>query len=250
MFTEPWNMLVPEATTGSAIKRDILVREFELAWDILSDFAESSVDFWVGNGVLYMFDVNRGWVYHDGTGTAVLDGPYSPEHELVYGTFTESTFADLPTWTINGWAQTNTAWVPGPDAGESGARRYWTATNPVSISYDGVLDSVEVFNLYRPEDEEDIPNDVFQDFADSLVAVRGNGPPVIEGTVLSQNAPIDVDNLRPGSIWQVDIFDACYGQLLQAVRLKRVTVRASKTSDGGLTETVEPVLVPLGHEED
>jgi hypothetical protein len=247
-LTEAWQVLPPEVETGLAIKRMILVRDFEMAWDVLNDFAEASVDFWIGNGVLYVFDHNQGWMYHDGERTVRLDGPYSPEHELVYGTFTESNFVSLPTWSINGQAQANVGWVPGADVGTSGARRFWTASNPWSMNVDGVLDQVETFNLYRPEAEEDIPDDVFQRFADSLVAVRGIGPAVIEGTVLAENAPVDVDNLRPGSIWQLDVFDACYGQLLQVNRLKRVTVRVAVSGDG-LTETVEPVLFPIGFEE-
>lgn len=244
---EQWSLQPPEVATGFPFSRTVLVRDFEIAWDILQELAEAAIDFWVGNGVLYVFEPRTGWVYWDTVTetNTLLEGPYTASSELLYGTFTESTFVGLPQWSINGWAQTNIGWVPGADVGETGARRYWAASYPLSVANDGVLDGVETFNLYRPEEEEDIPDDVFQAFADSLVAQRGLAPPIMEGAMLAENAPIDVDHLRPGSIWQVDIWDACYGQLLQATRLKRVTVRAAKTTDG-ITETVEPVLFPLG----
>ena len=244
--SDPWQIHAPDVTVGAAIARDILVRDFEMAWDILNDIAEASVDFWIGNGVLYMHEPGTGWMYYSSDGYTVrLDGPYTGGGNLIYGTFTEDAFIGLPQWSVNGWAQTNTAWVPGADIGESGARLYWTANNPISVMYDGVLDGVETFNLYRPEDEADIPQEVYQQFADGLVAIRGMGPPIMEGTTLAESAPVSVDHLRPGSLWQIDVWDACYGQLLQLVRLKRVTVRASK-SGGEVTETVEPVLFPVG----
>ena len=120
----------------------------------------------------------------------------------------------------------------------------------MSQSSDGVLDIVEQANQFQPEGEEEpeVPEFVMQRFADSLIAQRSVAPAIMEGGSLAQNAPIDVDNLRPGSIWTVDIFDNCYGQLLQATRLKRVTVRAARGQDGKVLETVSPTLYPVGFE--
>jgi hypothetical protein len=67
--------------------------------------------------------------------------------------------------------------------------------------------------------------------------------------VLAEGAPVDVENLRPGSIWQLNIEDAGFGQLLQLSRLKRVTVNFGKDQEGRVTESVKPTLFPVGFQE-
>ena len=68
------------------------------------------------------------------------------------------------------------------------------------------------------------------------------------GVPLAIGAPIDMENLRPGSIWTLDIFDAGFGQLLQLSRLKGVDVTWS-TTDDGMIETITPTLHPVGFTE-
>ena len=247
---EPWELQPPEITVGQPFTRTILVLDFELASDILNDLADSAIDYWVRKNVLYMFEPGTGWMYWDGDETVLLEGPYSAARELVYGTFTERNFIEFPTWSMNGWAQANEVWVPGPDTGEDGAKRLWTASDPLAIADDGVLDHVETGNLYRPEEEDaEISDEVFQKLADSTLAQRSNAPAIIEGVALAENAPVDIENLRPGSLWQLDIFDDCYGQLLQVGRLKRGKVTANKDDEGRVVERVEPTLFPVGFTE-
>ena len=246
---ERWELQPPEVIVNSPLSREILVLDLELASDIISDLADSAVDYWVRKNVIYVFQPGTGWMYWDGDETALLEGPYTASRELVYGTFTERNFIDFPLWSMNGWAQANDIWVPSPDTGEDGARELWMASDPLAIAEDGVLDHVETGNLSRPQDEQEIPDEVFQKLADSTLAQRSNAPAIIEGVALAENAPVDIENLRPGSLWQLDIFDDCYGQLLQVGRLKRVKVTVSKDQDGKVVERVEPTLFPVGFEE-
>ena len=83
--------------------------------------------------------------------------------------------------------------------------------------------------------------------AQTINALRAIPPIVVEGGVLSENAPIDVDNLRPGSLWKMDVYDAGYGHLLTVGRLRRVNVSVSM-SDSGLVEKVSATLYPPGWE--
>jgi hypothetical protein len=243
---EQWSLEPPEVTVGKPLTRTVQVADFEMAFDVIQDLADSSIDFWVRKNVLYVFSPGVGWMYWDGIHTVLLEGPYNAGKELVYGTFTERNFVEFPMWSLNGWAQGNEIWIPGADTGEDGSRRLWTASDPGSIPYDGVLDFVETGTLYRPEDEDSITDDMMQHFADTALAQRAQAPAIVEGVALADNAPVDVENLRPGSLWQLDIFDDCYGQLLQTTRLKRVKVSASKSQEGQVTERVEPTLFPVG----
>ncbi len=70
---------------------------------------------------------------------------------------------------------------------------------------------------------------------------------MISGGTLAEGAPVDIDNLRPGSIWLMDVFDACYGRLRVASRLKSVEVSVS-INDGNVVETISPTMFPPGFE--
>jgi hypothetical protein len=59
---------------------------------------------------------------------------------------------------------------------------------------------------------------------------------------------VSVQHLRPGSIWLLDIHDACYGQLLAASRVKRVDVKVSRSATS-MTEVVSATLYPPGYTE-
>lgn len=247
-FVLPW----PTVIVGTGITREIVARDFEYAWDIMEDLLRSALDGYIMNGVQYLFQPGVGWMFNDGDGTAdqVFKGPTdTTSGELLYGLFTESSYRDRPGWSISGIAQANQAWEPGADTGEEGARRYWTAVDSISISEVGVLDVVDPNPLYRSISDGVVLSDAtFQRRADSLIQQRSRPPAIIDGGALSDDAPIDMDNLRPGSIWRMDIYDSCYGQLLQNGRLKRVEVTVSRENDG-IKETVSPTVFPVGYTE-
>jgi hypothetical protein len=247
-----WRMPAPTVLTGTAMSREIKARDFELAWDVLKDLFDAAIDAWVYNGRLVVYEPSTGWVYVAPNGEiALLEGPYNDVGELVYGLFTDEAFERRPGWSISGMAQSNRAWVPGGDSGEAGFRLYWTASaSPTIWELDGVLDVVDVDSLHRASDDDTPVSDtVFQRHADSLVAARAIAPAVITGGTLAQGAPVDVVNLRPGSLWTLDIHDAGRPQLLQISRLKSVDVEVSVDRDAGVVEAVTPTLVPVGFTE-
>jgi hypothetical protein len=242
----------PSVWVGAGITREIVAKEFEIAWDVLDSILSSAVDSYVLNGLLTTFEPTTGWwQVTEEDGEYIIPGPYHLDSgELIYGLFTEASYKQRPGWSVSGQAQGNVAWVPGADSGDEGFRRYWVAQHQQSIGEVGVLDIVDPNPLYRATDDAPVISDeAFQRRADSLVALRGFPPAIIEGGALSDDAPISVDHLRPGSIWRMDIADACFGQLLQLVRLKRVEVEVEINETGGLEESISPSLYPLGYVE-
>jgi hypothetical protein len=241
---------IPSVYTGVGITRELVPKDFEYAWQVVRDLLESSVDMYVLNGELIIFHPGLGWIRRETSGIQErIDGPYlAGTGELLYGLFTAQAYTERPGWSISGWNQANQTWVSSTDQGTDGARRFWTAADSASILDVGVLDFVETTALYRSSSDAIIPDAAFQAQAASALQLRASPPAIIEGGALADGAPIDRDNLRPGSIWLVDIYDAGYGQLRQPSRLKRVTVRVTRNDDG-LTEQISPVLYPLGHTE-
>lgn len=242
---DKWSLPVPVVNTGVVLSRQLKPREFKYAWDLLSELLGSSVDAYIMNGRLYVFQPGVGWRYHE-TIDWTLDGPYNSVFDFVYGTFTEESFQTRPTWTLDGAGQGNAVIVPSPDTGEYGFRTYEEADDPTSQATYGLLDLVDPNPIEIPDDT---PPDVIEETlaarAASLLALRSTPPFTIEGGVLSQAAPVSVEHLRPGSIWKLDVFDDGYGQLLTLARLRRVTTTVSRTATG-VDEKIAPVLEPVG----
>jgi hypothetical protein len=251
-----FTLFCPDVTAGTLLARTVLARDFVYAWDILQELFDSAVDGYVMNGDTYLFEPGTGWFTSDSRDERILlEGPYDPggSGELVYGIFTNESWIETPGWSISGWNQANTSWVPGADSGEEGFRKIFTAEDTTSIVLDGVLDFVDPNPLYRASSEETvdteaIADETYQRRADSIVAQRAQAPAVMEGGSLSQRAPISFEHLRPGAIWGIDVHDASYGQLLQASRLKRIEVTV-RVNDGRLEETISPTLFPVGYTE-
>lgn len=248
--TDQWIFNVPQVTTGISVTRNVVAREFSYAWNVIKDMLDSSIDAYVLAGRPVVFQPGYGWVFVDDLGLQYyLAGDHTSGGELVYGLFSEEAFVEIPEWSIDGFQQANTGVVVGADSGQSGFRKYWTAAAPEYYLEDSVLDIVETATLYRPELETTSGGEgAFQRQVDSLVQLRAQAPAVIDSVSLSQAAPINVDHLRPGSIWRLDVWDACWGQLLQASRLKRVKGEASMNGDA-LAETINATLYPLGYTE-
>lgn len=245
--TDLWYMPTPVAVSSAAVTRKIVARDFVYAYDVIRELFNSAVDAYVLNGRLIVYEHPTGWLYEDDAGQNVaLDGPYNNHGELVYGLFMAGAFEELPGWDMNGLAQGNRSWVPGGDSGEDGFRKYWTAGNSGLWSVDGVLDVVDVDSLYRAGDEAvPVVDTVFQRHADSLVALRANAPAVITGGSLAVGAPVDVPNLRPGSLWSIDVIDPGFEQLLQIARLKAVDFEVD-VGEEGMTEKIRPTIHPVG----
>ena len=245
-------LFCPVVTAGTVVTRTMFAKDIEYAWDMLSELFNSAVDGYMLNDDVILFEPGTGWYYSNAAEPRLLlEGPYDPDSgELVYGTFTNEAWLERPGWSISGWNQVNTAWVPGADSGQEGFRRTYTARNLESVVLDGVLDFVDPNPLYRASADEDteIADSAFQRRADSIVQLRAKAPAVMEGGFLSQDAPINFDHLRPGSLWACDVIDANYGQLLQQARLKRVSVSV-QMSEGKMTEEVAPTLFPVGFTE-
>ena len=81
-----------------------------------------------------------------------------------------------------------------------------------------------------------------------MLALRRDAPVIVSGGVLSQNAPVSVGRLFPGSLWTLDLADHGVTQLLSIQRLKRVDVSVN-VSDEGLSEEVSPTFMPIGTDE-
>lgn len=242
------NLVCPEFATGYTMTREVVPLDFEYTFDILSELADSAVDYFMIGGELAVYDaVDFGWwVLRDGVRRrlAPTDDPYG---RYIFGLFTDGAFVARPGYSIDGFAQTNNVYVPGADSGEAGFRRYWEASDIDLL--DGLLTHVDVSSLYRPQTGGIITDDaVFQQRADSVLAL-GNGPVIsITGGVLSQQAPVRMQDLLPGSIWAVDCASLGIAPLLNVHRLKRVDVSVS-ASNGGIVEEVSPSLIPIGSDE-
>lgn len=242
----------PEFRTGYAMTREILALNFEYQFDVLMDLAKSCVDFFMIGGKLAVQNQSTtgfpaGWYVVDNGRHRRLEQTPDPYGRYIFGLFTDEAWISRPGFDINGMSQGNDIFVPGADSGEEGFRRYWSASDVDPL--DGLLTYVDVNSLYRPSTAAIITHDaVFQERADSLLALRKNAPIVLSGGSLAQDAPISVDTLFPGSLWSIDLAEHGLSQLLTIQRLKRVDVSVSKSADG-LTETISPTLIPLGTDE-
>ncbi len=246
--SDQWTLRVPEFNTDVPIDRVLKPREFKYAWDFLSELMGSAVDAFVANGVLFVWEHSTGWVYQADI-KRTLTGSYNQNYDLVYGVFTEEAFATKPDWSIDGMSQGNFVVVPAADSGEYGFRTI-AITEGIESQLDfGVLDMVATEPLEVPSDQPPTETAAaLQARADTLAALRAYAPAAIEGGVLSATAPVNVDNLLPGSIWVCDVFDAGYGQLLVGGRLRRVTVDVTLAAGGGVIEKISPTLEPPGTE--
>jgi hypothetical protein len=248
LFDNLFDLQCPDFTTGYQMTREILALDFEYTLDVLGELADSAVDYFVYGNELVVYDVaDRGWfVQRDGVKTR-LAPTSDPFGRYIYGLFTDDAYVSRPGFTIDGMGQANVVYVPGADSGEAGFRRYWTASDVDLL--DGVLVHVDVSALYRPQEGAPILADgVFQERADSLLALQSSAPVVFSGGVLSQSAPVTVEGLLPGSLWAIDLAEVGVDQLLDAHRLKRVDVAVAMSGDG-LVESVSPTLIPLGTDE-
>lgn len=248
---DAWQFDVPQVNTGVAVTRNVVAREFNYAWDVVEDLLDSAIDATVIAGVPVVFQPGVGWVfvgalgeqYYLNTDQALA---VSTGGDTLYGLFTQEAFTEIPEWTIDGMTQANTGWLAGADSGQAGFRKYWTAQVDSELAFDSVLDIVETDQLYRAGEGEEEPDDsVFQRRVDSIVALRAIAPAVIDSVSLSASAPINVENLRPGTIWTMDVYDACWGQLLGAGRVKRI----SGSIQAGEDEKIAATLQPLGYSE-
>ena len=238
----------PDFTTGYTMTRDVLAYDFEYSLDVLTELGNSAVDWFMIGKKLAVYDVDLlGWyVVTDGVKEllATTDDPYG---RYVYGLFTDEAFIQRPGFSIDGMAQGNNIYVPGTDSGEAGFRRYWTASDVSAL--DGLLTYVDVNSLYRPQEGTPITSvGVFQQRADSLLALRSTAPVILSGGALSQTAPVTMDGMYPGSLWAMDLAELGVSQLLDAQRLKRIDVRVD-AAQGGMIEQVSPTLMPLGTDE-
>ena len=246
-----WVFRIPTVRVGLSVTREVVARDYELAYDLISELFDSALDGYVLAGDLVLYEPGSGWIYHDGNDSHVrLPGPYeSRSGELVYGLFTNDAWTEQPGWSMSGWNQANSVYVAGADSGESGFRRIWAAEDPTQVLLDGVLEMVDQKSLHKTADNAEpiIADSVFQARAVSLLKLRAKVPAVIESASLAEDAPVSMEHLRPGSIWLLDVHDACYGQLLGVSRLKSVSVNVS--AGDGLSEEVSVVLTPPGYTE-
>lgn len=247
-FDNLFDLQCPTFTTGYTMTREILALDFEYTLDVLSELADSAVDYFVYGKELVVYDAGApGWfVLRDGVKTRIAPTT-DPFGRYIYGLFTDDAYISRPGFTIDGMSQANNIFIPGADSGEAGFRRYWQASD-VDLNF-GILTHVDVNPLYRPQEGLPITADgVFQQRADSMLALRSTAPVIFSGGALSQSAPVTVDSLLPGSLWAIDLAEVGVGQLLDAQRLKRVDVDVS-VSSGGIVERVSPTLMPIGTDE-
>lgn len=245
--SDHWLLPCPNAVTGAQFTRTFKFGDLERSGEVLDDLMSNSVDAYVHNGRLRVFQPGLGWLSATDIDDNVnIQGPSLDSGDLVYGMFANEHFVREPGWSMNGLDQVNTPWVAGADSGQEGFRRIWSATNFDLVMLDGVLDEPVTDTLYSATGDGPVASDeAFQQRAYEMVALRGEAPLVIQGTPLSHLAPVTVEDLRPGSIWRMDVQDPGFGQLLTAARLKAIDVEV-EMSDGVLIEQVSPTLYPHG----
>ena len=244
----PMGLEAPQFNTGYTMTREVVQRDWEYVDSILTGLANSAVDYFMLGRELVVYDgVNFGWfVQRNGTRTRIARTS-DPFGRYIFGLFTDEAFNARPSWLLDGLTQANDIIVPGADSGEAGFRRYWRASD-VDLTV-GLLTRTEVIPLYRPESIGIITDDqVFQQAADSRLALTINPVSVLSGASLSQSAPVRVENLLPGSLWAIDLGDIGIAGLVDVQRLKAVDVTVEATS-GGVIENVVPRLIPLGSDE-
>jgi hypothetical protein len=243
-----WTLLVPDFITGKTMTRTLRASDNQAAYEVLREIMESSADVTVVNGVLYCFDPNNGWMFANPRYDEVVAGPYNANHDLVYGLFTAEAYSEMPGWSISGQSQGNYVTVASAMVGELGFSKVYRAQDAASQLEYGVLFLRDQQSVQRADATTPVSEDeTLQSRANSLLALHAQEPAVVTGGALSEAAPIDMPNLIPGAIWNLDIHDAGYGQLLQQARLKRVDVSVDATS-GGIVESVNPTLHPVGYE--
>jgi hypothetical protein len=249
LASDAWNLPAPDVQTGVSITRALHPRELKYAWDLLSELLDTAVDAYVMNGRLYVWEPGAGWQYQN-VSKRTFDGPYNVNYDLVYGTFTEEAWSERPNWSMDGPGQANYVVVPGVDSSEFGFRRLAVVENTVSQTRYGVLDYVDQNRIELPEDVNvKIEAAAMTRRAETLIALRSFAPAVISGGALSDQAPIDMENLRPGSLWKMDVWDHGFGQLLAAGRMSKISVDVT-VSQTGIKEVVVPTLMPPGWEEE
>lgn len=245
----PWHLTAPDFNVDAPLTRELRASQEELAWSVIAEILDSAVDMYVIGNTLYCWDVEQGWVYHNGRRTEVLPGPYNASRDFVYGVFTREAFKQRPDWSIAGGDQVNYFVALPADVGQAGFRERFVAEDVASQSRVGVLFGRDPNPLHLPADLGAAERDaVYQRRADGYLALHRKSPAILSSQPLAVGAPIDVANLRPGSIWMVDVDDFGFTQGLQATRLKRVSVSVSKASDGGIVEDVTPTIYPVGYE--
>jgi hypothetical protein len=221
-------------------------RELKYAWDLIAELLNTAVDAFVANGVLFMYEPGVGWVYQ-AVIKRTLPLVYNVNFDAIYGMFTEQAWKERPDWALDGESQGNFVVAPSADSGEYGFRTYAVTEVPESQLEFGILDYVDVDPLEVPSDQPPTQTArALRARSDSLAALRGYAPISVESATLAEGAPVDVNNLLPGSIWLMDVYDEGYGQLLSAARLRRVDVTVKRTSGGGIAEEINPVLEPPG----
>jgi hypothetical protein len=242
---DSWFTQAPEVFVGASITRRVQPRNFEMAASILSELSEAALDTFVMNGRLYAWEPGVGWRFHDGY-TQTLDGPYNDNFDFVYGLFTRDAWSEPPNWAMPGMDQATFVVVTGADQGEFGYRSYFSAESSEAQLDVGVLDHIETNPLQLPADTPPATQaTVLQGRANTYLDLHALVPVTVQDGVLATGAPIDIENLRPGSLWTMDLHDDCFGQLLTVCRLKSVTVDVSLT-EGGIDERIIPTLYPPG----
>ena len=243
-----WTLRVPKFNSGTTMSRTLRASDNQSAYEVLKEIMDSSADITVINGEIYAFDPERGWLRAAPNYDLVVDGPYNAAHEFVFGLFTAEAFSEMPGWSISGSGQGNYVAVAASAIGELGFSKVLTAQDVVSQAEYGVLllrdqQSVQRADALMPVSEDE----TLIQRANSMLALHSREPAVVSGGALAEGAPVDVPHLIPGSIWNLDIHDNGYGQLLQQGRLKRVDVSVRQT-DEGLIEDISPTLHPVGYE--
>ena len=67
----------PRGPRRLSVTREVVARDFELAYDLISELFESALDGYVLAGDLVLYEPGSGWFYHDGYNAHTrLEGPY------------------------------------------------------------------------------------------------------------------------------------------------------------------------------
>lgn len=250
-----FGLYCPTFTAGATLSRQFYTRSFEYVFDMITDLANSAVDWFVIGQDLAVESraldgLPRGWFIQDG-GVERRQLAYTPDEygRYIFGLFTDQAWTQRPGWTKDGMSQGNFVVTPGGDSGETGFRRFWTADGTDADT--GLLTWVDVNPLYQADPDGVITGaeeEAFQARADSTLALRQEAPLSLTGGSLSQDAPVTRDRLFPGSLWAIDLAEPGFSRLATIQRLKRIDMQFAQ-SRAGLSETVSPTLIPLGTDE-
>lgn len=205
------------ATTACGVKgsRRILAAQHQMAGPALRDLTNTGID-WTAVGRVVR------------AGGLVI--PATP-----IGTVIDEHFTSPPTPVLDGSQQSNSRTGRGAGGGELGDTVYATAVDAAAAIRDGLLEAVDSVSTIT-----DVPSII--QYAESQLALTAEVIQV-ESCRLAPTAPFTFDNLVPGALAALSLFETCI-PVAGSYRLKSVAVSAQAGQDDAVDVSFQPEGTP------